>query len=50
MYIKEATMIFDKETDYLSEACYFKDNKAIDKFFMFRDKNKYKVYKIEMED
>lgn len=47
MYIKEATLIFDKETDYLSEACIFKDNRALDKFFMFRDKSKYKVYKKE---
>ena len=50
MYIKEATIIFDKECDFLSEACLFKDQKAINKFFMFRDKNKYKVYKIELED
>jgi len=44
-YIKEFTLIFDKETQWYKEAFRFtKEN--IKKFFIFRDKEKYKIYKI----
>ncbi len=47
-YIKKFTLIFDKECDYLKEAAYF-TKPALDKFFMFRDRKKYRVYQINVE-
>ena len=44
-YISEPTLIFDKETEWFKEACYFNEEQ-LKKFFMFRNKDKYKVYKI----
>lgn len=44
-YISEPTLIFDKETEWFKEAYYF-NKEQLKKFFIFRDKSKYKVYKI----
>ena len=44
-YISEPTLIFDKETEWFKEACYFNEEQ-LKKFFIFRDKDKYKVYEI----
>ncbi len=44
-YISGFTFIFDKESMWYSEACKFTEE-GLKKFFMFRDKNKYKIYKI----
>lgn len=44
-YISEPTLIFDKESEWFKEACYFNEEQ-LKKFFMFRNKDKYKVYKI----
>ena len=44
-YISEFTLIFDKESWWYIDAYKFREE-DLKKFFMFRDKNKYKVYKI----
>lgn len=44
-YIKEFTMIFDKECRYIKEAYKFK-KKDLNKFFIFRSKKKYRIYKV----
>lgn len=44
-YIKKFSFIFDEECRYLKDACRF-TKKGIKKFFIFRNKDKYKVYKI----
>ena len=44
-YITEPTLIFDKECIWFKDACYF-TAEGIKRFFMFRNKDKYKVYKI----
>lgn len=44
-YIKEFTMIFDKECGYINEAYKFK-KKELKRFFIFRKKKKYKIYKV----
>lgn len=44
-YITEPTLIFDKECIWFKDACYF-TAEGIKRFFMFRKKDKYKVYKI----
>lgn len=47
-YIKQFTMIFDMECQFMSEAYKFK-KKDLKKFFIFRDKKRYKIYKIGSE-
>lgn len=46
-YISEHTLIFDKECEFFKDACYFNEEQ-LKKFFMFRDKSKYRVYKISL--
>jgi hypothetical protein len=45
-YIKEFTMIFDKECRFMKDAYKFK-KKDLKKFFIFREKSRYKVYSID---
>lgn len=44
-YIKEFTMIFDKVTIFYDSSYKF-NKKELKKFFIFRNKKKYKVYKV----
>lgn len=44
-YIKKPTFIFDYECQFIKEAYKFTE-KGLKKFFMFRDKKRYKIYKI----
>lgn len=44
-YITEPTLIFDKESMWFKDACKFTEE-GLKKFFMLRDKKKYKVYKL----
>lgn len=44
-YISKFTFIFDKESEWYKDACKF-TKEGLKKFFMFRDKKKYKIYKI----
>lgn len=44
-YISEPTLIFDKESEWYRDAYHF-TKEGIKKFFIFRDKSKYKVYKV----
>lgn len=44
-YISESTLIFDKESEWFKDACHF-TKEGIKKFFLFRNKSKYKIYKI----
>lgn len=47
-YIKKFSFIFDYECDYLKEAARF-TKRGLKRFFIFRDKSKYKIYKIGSE-
>lgn len=44
-YISEPTLIFDKESEWYKDACRF-TKEGLKKFFILRDKKKYKIYKI----
>ena len=44
-YITEPTLIFDKESMWFKDAGRFTEE-GLKKFFLFRDKRKYKIYKI----
>ena len=45
-YISEFTLIFDKECEFLKDAYKFRKKEDLKKFFMLRDKSRYRVYKI----
>jgi len=45
-YIKKPTFIFDKTCDFMKDAFRFKNKKDLNKFFMFRDRKRYKTYKV----
>lgn len=47
-YIKTFTLIFDEECQFLKDAARF-DKKALKKFFIFRDKKRYRIYQIDEE-
>lgn len=47
-YIKEFTLIFDETSQWYKEAYKFK-KKDLKKFFMLRDRKKYKVYQVNYE-
>lgn len=47
-YISEFTFIFDKVCLFMKNAYYF-DDKTLRKFFIFRDKKRYKIYQIGEE-
>ena len=43
-YISEFTLLFDITCQFMKNAYYF-DDKSLKKFFIFRDKKNYKIYK-----
>ena len=45
-YIKEPTFVFDKTCEFMQDAFKFNNKKELGKFFMFRDKKRYKTYKM----